>query len=80
MLDSEQESKPSFINSSETWDQQWHDDIDAILKDDDFNEEQEVNQKLIEGVVKWNDEKYISQPNLISKVNTENNLNGNSPI
>ena len=80
LLDSKQESKRNLSYRSKTWDQQWHDDIDAILKDDDFNEEQEVNQKLIEGVIKWNNENCISHPNFISKVNTENNLKSNSPI
>ena len=78
LLDSKQESKRNLSYKSKTWDQQWHDDIDAILKDDDFNEEQEVNHKLIEGVVVFNNENCISQPNFTSKINTENIYKGNS--
>ena len=71
LLDSKQESKRNLSYRSKTWDQQWHDDIDAILKDDDFNEEQEVNQKLIEGVVICNNENCISSQNFTTKVNIE---------
>ena len=71
LLDSNQDFNNIKKINSNFKENQWHDDIDILLKDDTFWEEQEVNQRLIEGVLIENAHSIINQQCSNSKIKEE---------
>ena len=74
LLDSNQDFNNINKIDSNFKENQWHDDIDILLKDDIFWEEQEVNQRLIQGVLIENAHNTISQQCLNSKIKEEDDV------